>query len=649
MNPSTDAQRPVFRPAALEGERTAPWTMSWYVLWKVVGAILVLFLVLTATFVLVEVVPGDPLAVFVPPRCGGSSACSGLRAQIIAQWGLDQPLPIRYGRFLANVLTGNLGYSSMSPGASPVSTLILDAFPTTLALLGVALLLVALLSLALGFVLSRKRGSVTDAVVSAILGIPFAATTPILGTLAFYALVVKLRLVQIPSPSQGIDLGYDAIVMVFLVGSVAALFTWIVRDHPLRPPAAVSVPGDWRAPTNPQVAWLRRVAAVFLASLPPLLAWTITAVLLSEIFWNLNGLGSLLIRGVLTFDFLTVMGVLLAIGLLVILPILIAADLLHEWLTSTWVRVDGRSAEDLRLDERDVPRGALAVLNSASGFAGLVLIAMLIGMTLAAPLLVGPYPNQLSLSQANQPPSAGHLLGTDFYGRDELALVLYGALPAIPVALLAFAIALWTGTGLVALEGVLGRRADVFLSVPLDAGLILGSLAGGFLALEALGRSLDIVPALLAWPITARILLLEIRGLVRAPRDFWPGLRVSRGNRAVSLVWGTSPLILGNAFLSVAFALSLWAAFGIFGLGAPIRPGIVFGWADLLGQAWNNLAVLRDEWWTFIPPSLGILTAVLAPTLLALSLKRIPLRRSGPTPPTAIPPPVQESPIVPNP
>lgn len=635
----------MFSTSGDKGVHTAPWKFSHYVVLRLVGAGLVVFLVLTGIFIAVEVLPVEPLFI-TPPHCN-PVACGAIRQQIIAQWGLDQPLANRYAIFLANVLTGNLGVSVATGNPTPVMTIIANALPTTLALLGVVLVPVALVALAVGLTLSKRKGSVTDAVVSLLLAIPFAITPAVLAFVAFYVFFVRLQWIQMPSPGQSFSLGFDAVAVVFIVGTLAGVFTWMVRDHPLRPPVGPPpAAGEWRTPPSANAGWLRRTIAVYLATLPALIAWTVAAVLLAEVIWDIRGVGLLLWTSLLRFDVITVMGILVVLGLGVLLPFMVAADILHEWLASDWVRRDGRSAEGFEVEPREASRGLRSLLESASGFGGIVLIALLLGMTLAAPLLVGPYPTALMLVAANQPPSAAHLLGTDPHGRDVLALVMYGATSAIPVALLAFALALWTGLGLVTAQGLFGPRADVFLSIPVDAGLILGSLAGGILSSLVLGRTLDIVPGLLAWPITSRILLLETRGLVRPTPRFGPRPHWSRGDRALKLVWGTSPLILGNAILSVAFAVAIWAAFGVLGLGLA-GPSRILGWGELISLGWYNLAFLRDEWWLFVPQALCIMAAVIAPTLLAFGVKRIPLPGARRAQPAPVPVPPSETAAVP--
>ncbi len=604
------------------GSAAAPWRLPWYILWRVVGALLILLIVLTAVFVAFEGL-GNATSILLP-RCGNpATRCGEINQAITSQWGLDQPLLSRYAIFLSNVLTGNLGTSARL--GRPVWSLISAALPTTLVYLGVTLLLVALVSLGLGLPLSRRKGSLADAVVSVLLALPYSFSILALGLLAFWLFVFAVPLVPLnPGPGSP-PIEYDALGTAVLVGSVAGLFTWAVRDHPLTPVATEPPAGDWKPREGRRVARTRVAIAKFLSAMPALIAWTLSTEMLGETVWNVNGLGLLFWTSLLTFDAFVLMGILIVTALVVVLPFLLVADVLHEWLTAGWVRADGRTVRDFDVEPRDLLRGTRHVLDSASGFAGLVLIVLLVGMAAAAPILAGPYPTTFMLQAPNQPPSAGHFLGTDAGGRDIRALVLYGGTPGIPVAILGFALALIACLGIVAVAGLLGPRAAVFVSIPLDAALALSVLFVPLAGSSVLDRS-PYLAAFVAWPLPARLLQTEIRGLVPPSRGRRSPRPESRGRRTVNLLWGTGPLILGNALLAVSLTLSLWATLGILGTGGATQ---IEGWGEILRDAYENLAVLRGQWWYFIPPALCILAAVLAPLLLSFAVKRVPLMHRG--------------------
>ncbi len=620
--------RVLFPSAEPSGGRTAPWRFSWYVLWRVLGAILIVFIVLTAAFVAVEVLPADPTSFFLPRGCRIGS-CVALRQQIIAQWGLDQPLPGQYRIFVTNILTGNFGVSiTLNPG-TPVWNLVEPVVLRTLALVAVTLLLVAIIALALGLLLARRRGSVPDAWVTFALTLPLAATIPAMAFVALYTFVIRLQWVALPRvPPLSFDpstLGYDTLLLVALLGSLIGLFAWLIRDYPLSPPAlGLPPPGDWRPSRPPRGEWARMAVAKFFAAVPALMAWSVAAVLLTEMTWNVNGLGLLLWNAFVRLDTMVVLAIALFVGLAVVLPLILVADLIHEWLAGTWIREDGRSVQDFQVDPRDLGRGLRALLNNATAFAGIVLVLILVARAIAAPYVAGPYPTALNLSQPNQPPSAAHALGTDAMGRDVLTLLLYGAIPAVGVALAAFTLALMAGLAVVAASGLLGHRVDVFVAIPLDVAIVVSFVFTWIASFVFPAATVFPLPALLPWPLTARILQMEIRGLVPArkvpPRFAEP----SPFTRTVNLVWRTGPLVLGNALLAAALSLALWGGLTAIGVGAVgvFGPTPTMGWGQILLEAYYSLAFLRGAWWVVLPPAFCILGAVLAPLLLSLGVKR---------------------------
>ena len=96
-------------------------------------------------FVLINLVPGDPATFFVNPELGGDPAQI---ARVRQELGLDQPLPVRYLKWLGQTVSGDLGYRIKN--GDRVSTIIWTRLQATLLLVGVALLLGIVVGIALG-------------------------------------------------------------------------------------------------------------------------------------------------------------------------------------------------------------------------------------------------------------------------------------------------------------------------------------------------------------------------------------------------------------------------------------------------------------------------------------------------------------------
>src|SRR5579864_2757406 len=129
--------------------------MPGYLLRRFAAAALLVWLVLTTTFVLLRLVPGNATTVSELP------IPKPQRELLIHAYGLDRPLPEQYVRWLGAVaLHGNLGISFEQ--LRPVRTVVAEALPATLLLAAAALLVEYGVGTALGVAAARRSGSVLD-------------------------------------------------------------------------------------------------------------------------------------------------------------------------------------------------------------------------------------------------------------------------------------------------------------------------------------------------------------------------------------------------------------------------------------------------------------------------------------------------------
>jgi ABC-type dipeptide/oligopeptide/nickel transport system permease component len=142
--------------------------MSAFILRRVLLSIPTLFGVLVVAFLLLYVAPGDPVESMV-----GERADSATIARLRAQLRLDDPLPQRFGHYVARVVTGDLGQSYITN--RPITQDIRERFPKTLQLAGAAMLLAMIVGITLGVLSARRPGGLADrfALGLAYLGISF--------------------------------------------------------------------------------------------------------------------------------------------------------------------------------------------------------------------------------------------------------------------------------------------------------------------------------------------------------------------------------------------------------------------------------------------------------------------------------------------
>ena len=150
---------------------------------------------------------------------------------------------------------------------------------------------------------------------------------------------------------------------------------------------------------------------------------------------------------------------------------------------------------------------------------GLVLIIGLVAMALLAPWIAPFDPYTQSLRSRLQPTTSAHLLGTDYYGRDVLSRLIYGARYSLSVGLISVLIGSVIGTTFGVLAGYFGGLVDRVLAAMLD---ILMAFPGMLLALTIVGLLgpglFNVMIAVGVWsvPIFARV----IRSNTLVARDF---------------------------------------------------------------------------------------------------------------------------------
>lgn len=128
--------------------------MSWYVLARLLQAVVAIFFALTAVFFLVRIT-GDPVILFLP---------LDVQPKDIAQFrhllGFDRPVWVQYVEFLGRALHGDFGASLRY--RAPALPLVLHRFPATLQLAVVSLVLVVALAVPIGIVSAARRGGLAD-------------------------------------------------------------------------------------------------------------------------------------------------------------------------------------------------------------------------------------------------------------------------------------------------------------------------------------------------------------------------------------------------------------------------------------------------------------------------------------------------------
>ena len=233
-----------------------------------------------------------------------------------------------------------------------------------------------------------------------------------------------------------------------------------------------------------------------------------------------------------------------------------------------WRAAAGTGAAPRRLARRRVARRPVAVVSWT-------VLALLLAVALFGPLLLRVSPLQQTSSALLPVGSAGHPLGTDDLGRDELARLVYGARPLVLISLAATALAGLLGVAAGLTAGYLGGRTEGLLMRVADLGLALPSVMLIILLVAGLGtgpEGLILGIGVSLAPGMARI----ARALAAAERgrDYVTAARLGGARPVGIMLREVLPNVGGQLLAQAAMTLSVAAGFeaGLSYLGLGIQP-----------------------------------------------------------------------------
>ena len=297
--------------------------MSEYLICRLALSLIAMLGVITIVFVLLHV-SGDPAALLVT-----QDATRQDMERIRQAYGLDRPLSVQYGRFIARVVRGDLGYSYRQ--GLPVTELIGERLGATLELALAALAVAMLLGVALGMVAAARRGSGVDTTAMTIALLGTSMPSFWLGLLLIIVFGVQLR--WLPVSGYG---GLDHLVMPAFVlgGFYAAQVGRLTRTSLLEALAQDYVrTGRAKGLTGRVLLFkhaLRNAALPVLTVLGLHFGQMLGGALIVESIFAWPGMGRLAVQAVLSRDFPVVQGAAI-MGAAVFIAVNLTVDLLYGW------------------------------------------------------------------------------------------------------------------------------------------------------------------------------------------------------------------------------------------------------------------------------------------------------------------------------
>ena len=308
--------------------------MLTYILQRLLGALFVIFGVVSIVFLLIHMIPGDPVEIML-----GESASTTDREALRVALGLNQPLWVQFQQYLTGLLQFDMGNSIHF--RRPVSELLLERLPATGLLAAMTLLITLVLALPLGIIAAVRRDTVWDsgAMTFSMLGvsIPNFWLGPIL------ILVFSLWLGWFPVSGQN---GFGSVVLPALTLSTGliAVLSRMVRSSMLEvlgedymrtakakglPPQRVILHHGLRNALLPVITLLGLQLGALLAG-----------AVITETVFSWPGVGLLTIESIQSRDYPVVQACVLLISVTYVLVNLLT-DLAYAWIDPR-IRLGGR-------------------------------------------------------------------------------------------------------------------------------------------------------------------------------------------------------------------------------------------------------------------------------------------------------------------
>jgi oligopeptide transport system permease protein len=300
--------------------------MLGYALRRLLGLVPTLFLIVAAAFFLMRAAPGGPFDAeqTLPPE---------IEANLQAAYGLDQPVHVQFGQYLAGLARGDLGPSFRMKDFT-VAELIARGLPVTLTI-GVAALVLALaIGVPLGMVAALRQNGWADHAVMGValagIAVPNFVVAPVL------ALVFGVHLGWLPVGGwERGSLAHAVLPVVTLALPFVAYVARLTRGSLLEVLQSPFI-RTARAKGLPPGVILRRHALrpalmPVVSFLGPAAAALLTGSLVVEQVYGLPGVGRYFVQGAINRDYTLVMGMVVFYAALILL-LNLAVDLLYGWL-----------------------------------------------------------------------------------------------------------------------------------------------------------------------------------------------------------------------------------------------------------------------------------------------------------------------------
>jgi peptide/nickel transport system permease protein len=297
---------------------------------KLIQLVVVLLCVTFLSFLLISLLPGDP-ATKLCAGAGGQECVDQKRAEL----RLDDPIPVRYVRWLGDAVTGDLGASARNQ--QPVWEALTQRVPVTIELLLYSQFMALVIAIPLGLLAAQRAGGILDRVSTTVLFGLLAVPSFMLALLLIYIFPVKLGWFQATGYTDFTDNPLESLGSLFLPALSLAAAEMAVYMRLLRTDLIATLQEDYITMAKakgmpPRRILLRHAFKPSSFSLITVIGLNfgrlIGGALIIEIIFGINGLGKYTVDSILGQDFIPVQGAVLVIAVGYVL-INFAVDMLY--------------------------------------------------------------------------------------------------------------------------------------------------------------------------------------------------------------------------------------------------------------------------------------------------------------------------------
>lgn len=296
--------------------------MLFYVLKRILLALLTIWIVITVTFFVMKAVPGGP---FVGEKAISKEATAALEAK----YGLDKPLMEQYTTYLKDIVTRFDFGPSLKQRGRMVIDIILDGMRTSAKLGLIAAFSAAILGITLGAVAALRRNTLLDRTIMVITTAFVSMPSFIMGSFLLLLFSVKLHLFPANgATAQGMILPVITLAlypMSYITRLTRSSMLDVLGQDYIRTARAKGVPG-------PRIIFghaLKNSLIPVLTYFGPMLAFIVTGSMVVEQIFAVPGIGRQFISSIINRDYTMIMGTTIFLASLIVIMNLIT-DLLYK-------------------------------------------------------------------------------------------------------------------------------------------------------------------------------------------------------------------------------------------------------------------------------------------------------------------------------